>query len=164
MDPFNHFTNSAVESYRRTQELAAGGVIATQMRRMHEIASGGAMGHQMQNLKDSERWSYGTAVRAVDGCWHYWTAKVPWCRDRIAGLTGRSLGTTDTHAIPRHRTVPRNSRGDARAAEAASAPQPVTEDRPIDRSFILKQMIEAKDEEAQAACCRYILRNGLLES
>lgn len=42
------------------------------------------------------------------------------------------------------------------------APAPPSDDPAGLRVFISQQMIEAKDEAAQAACCRYILRNRLL--
>ena len=144
MDPFNH-----LESLRRTQELAAGGVIATQMRRARELQ--GAFIKQAGFLESYGRQARGTVEALLD------TSAV---QRGIAGLT-TVLGTTTPRATAR--TFPVTVE-ETQEPEAASAPQPVTEDRPIDRSFILKQMIEAKDEEAQAACCRYILRNGLLES
>ena len=155
MDPFNHFTNSAVESYRRTQELMAGGAMAAQMRRMKEIATGGAMGRQMQNLKELSA-GHMHSVGAVADAGRLFSegAMVETARRTLDAL----------NLPPRSHATERFTVQVEEERPATTAPQPVTEDRPIDRSFILQQMIEAKDEAAQAACCRYILRNRLLES
>ena len=138
--------HEARAAMRRTQDLLATGGIDAQMRRMATMGPG---------LMESYGRAARDAVKALGGM-----AAVRQGFDRLATTT---FGTATPRTTARTYPVTVEERQEPEPEpDSAPAPQTATAERPAARSFILQQMIEAKDEAAQAACCRYILRNRLL--
>ena len=139
----------AAAAMHRTQELAAGGAIASQMRRAQELQ--GAFIKQAGLLESYGRQASGTVEALLD------TSAV---RRSVAGLT-TAIGETVRAAASLTFPV---TVSEGQAPEAPQQPQASEpgSDKEGMRRFITEQMQQAKDDEAKAACAGYVLRNRLL--
>ena len=159
MDPFNHFTNSAVESLRRTQELAAGGAIVAQMRRMQELAAGGAMAREIQNLR---KLGIGH-LRSVD-------AAADAGRLFSEGATETARRTLDALSVPprSHTTERFTVEVEEEQPVTEESPQPTRSAAPRDTDdqtgmvqFGCGQLAQCQTMEEFRAVQQYFLRNRL---
>ncbi len=127
-------------------EIAATAGVEREMRALRELVDSKAFGRQMQDLQKTastvlpDQATMDAAMRELD-----------------ATLDDETPPAAQRFTVEVKTKKPA---GDDRPQRSDSARS--DSERPAARSFILQQMIEAKDEAAQAACCRYILRNRLL--
>ena len=140
-----HVINRALDNAEaylaHADEIAATAGVAREMRALQQLVDSKAFGRQMQDLQKTastvlpDQATMDAALRELD-----------------ATLDDETPPAAQRFTVEVKTKKPA---GDDR-------PQRSDSERPAARSFILQQMIEAKDEAAQAACCRYILRNRLL--
>ena len=140
-DNLESIRRAADASIRRAKDMVASGAIERQMRPLQKMA--GLIREMMPdepNLVEAMGGEAAVRARVEE--------MMPFLRD--------------LHPAPRTYPVTVEERKPAPSRPPRQQPGPYGPGKGAMQAFIRQQMIEAKDEAAQAACNRYILRNRLL--